>query len=110
LTIAVLIGLASPAMAQMPGGLLATGSLLAGCRAFVENAPTGDMMQMGACAGAVSAVLDVSQTLRRACPPSDVGVIDAARVVIRFSDVRASRASESFGPMALAALSDRWPC
>jgi hypothetical protein len=28
-----------------------------GCCALVENAPTGDMMQIGACAGAVSAVL-----------------------------------------------------
>jgi len=110
LTLAVLIGAAGPAVAQPTDSIVATGSLLMGCRALVENAPTGDMMQIGACAGAISAALDISRALRRACPPPGSGVIDAARVVIMFVDERPERKLDQFGPLALTALGDRWPC
>ena len=96
--------------AQPADSIVATGSLLMGCRALVENAPTGDMMQMGACAGAVSAAVDISRTLRRACPPAGGAVLDAARVVIMFVDERPERKNDEFGPLALMALGDRWPC
>jgi Ssp1 endopeptidase immunity protein Rap1a len=110
LALAALIGVAGSAAAQSAGGIIATGSVLAGCRALVENAPTGDMMQVGACAGAVSAVLDVSRSLRRVCPPPGGGVLDAARIVIMFVDERPERKADQFGPLALMALGDRWPC
>jgi hypothetical protein len=110
LVFAVLIGVASAATAQPTDSVVATGSLLMGCRALVENAPTGDMMQIGACAGAVSAALDISRSLRRACPPGGGSVIDAARLVIMFVDERPERKNELFGPLALIALGDRWPC
>ena len=110
LTFVVLIALAGPVAAQPTDSIVATGSLLMGCRALVENAPTGDMMQMGACAGAVSAAVDISRTLRRACPPAGGAVIDAARVVIMFVDERPERKNDEFGPLALLALGDRWPC
>jgi hypothetical protein len=110
LTLALLIGVASSSLAQPTDSILATGSLLMGCRALVENAPTGDMMQMGACAGAVGATLDISRAERRACPPSGGGVIEAARVVIMFVDERPGRQADQFGPLALQAFRDRWPC
>jgi hypothetical protein len=80
LALAALIGAAAPAAAQPADGIVATGSILMGCRALVENAPTGDMMQIGACAGAVSAALDISRSQRRVCPPPGRGIIDAARL------------------------------
>ena len=110
LVLAALIGAAGPAAAQPAEGIVATGSILMGCRALVENAPTGDMMQIGACAGAVSAALDISRSLRRVCPPAGRGIIDAARVVIMFVDERPERKNDQFGPLVLTALGDRWPC
>ena len=109
LTLALLAGAASSAVAQPTDSIVATRSLLMGCRALVENAPTGDMMQMGACAGAVSTALDISRVQRRACPPAG-SVIDAARAVIMFFDERPERQADQFGPLALTAFGDRWPC
>jgi hypothetical protein len=48
LMLAALMGTAVPAAAQPAESIIATGSILSGCRALVENAPTGDMMQIGA--------------------------------------------------------------
>ncbi len=110
LGLAASLGVAGPVAAQSTEGIVATGSILMGCRALVENAPTGDMIQIGACAGAVSAALDISRSQRRACPPAGGGIIDAARVVIMFVDERPDRKNDQFGPLALTALGDRWPC
>ena len=110
LTFVVLLATAGPVAAQPADSIVATGSLLMGCRSLVENAPAGDMMQMGACAGAVSAAVDISRALRRACPPAGSAVIDAARVVIMFVDERPERKTDKFGPLALTAFGDRWPC
>jgi hypothetical protein len=107
--LAILVGLATPAAAQ-PADVVATGSLLAGCQSLVENAPSGNMMQMGACAGAVSAALDISRALRQSCPPGEVGVIDVARRIVMFVDERPARQADQFGPLVLTALRDRWPC
>jgi hypothetical protein len=110
LCLLALVCVATPAFAQSTDDIVATPSLLIGCRALVENAPTGDMMQIGACAGAVSAALDISRSQRKVCPPAGGGVIDAARVVIMFVDERPERKYDQFGPLALIALGDRWPC
>jgi hypothetical protein len=110
LTFAMLIVAADPAAAQPADSIVATGSLLMGCRALVENAPSGNTMQIGACAGAVSSALDIGRTLKRTCPPGGGGVIDAAHVVIEFVDERPERKNDQFGPLALTALGDRWPC
>lgn len=110
LFLAALACVAVPAAAQPTESVVATDSLLMGCRTLIENAPTGNMMQMGACAGAVSAALDISRALKRSCPPNTVGVIDAARRIVMFVDERPERKAEQFGPLLLTALSDRWPC
>ncbi len=110
LTFAVLIGAAGPAAAQGTDSVVATRSLLMGCRVLVQDAPNGDLMQIGACAGAVSAALDISRSLKRACPPAGSGVVDAARVVIMFVDERPERTADQFGPLALTALGYKWPC
>ena len=104
LTFAVLVGAITSAVAQPSDSIVATGSLLMGCRAFVENDPNGDQMQMGACAGATRAALDISRSLRRACPPESVGVIDVSRVVIGFVDERPERKSEDVGRLISTAL------
>jgi hypothetical protein len=109
-TFVILAAAAVPAYAQPRDSVVATPSVLMGCRALVENAPTGDTMQIGACAGAVSAVLDIGRALKRACPPAGAGPLDAARVVIMFVDERPQRKSDQFGPLALTALGDKWPC
>jgi hypothetical protein len=79
MTLAVFVGTAGSTAAQPADSVVATGSLLMGCRALVENDPNGDMMQIGACAGAVRATLDISHEVGRACPPADGGVLEAAR-------------------------------
>ena len=110
LMLALLCGAIGSAKAQPADSVLATGSVVVGCRALVENVPGGDMMRMGACAGAVRAALDIGRSLRRVCPSDNVGTVDAARVVIAFVDEHPERTSEHFGPLALAALGYRWPC
>lgn len=111
LTLATLIGLMAPTIAHaQTDDILATGPLLVGCRAFVENDPNGNSMQMGACAGAVSTALQIARAQGKACPPPGSLIIHAARVVVEFSDERAERRSQPFGPMAVSALSDRWHC
>jgi Rap1a immunity proteins len=110
MTLAVLVGAMGSAAAQPADSIVATGPLLTGCRALVENDPNGDQMQMGACAGAVRATADISRALRRACPPMSDVVIEAARTVIMFVDERPERKSEEFGPLALTAIGYRWPC
>ena len=102
-------GTVGSAAAQPADSIVATGPLLLGCRALVENDPNGDMMQMGACAGAVRAALDIGREVRRACGPGDGGVLEAARVVIMFVDEKPERKSEHFGPLAVTALGYRWP-
>jgi hypothetical protein len=107
--IAILVGTVGASAAQA-ADIVATAPLLMGCRAFVENDPNGDPMQMGACAGAVRATIDISRTLRRACPPVNDVVVEAARVVIMFVDERPERKREEFGPLALTAIGYKWPC
>lgn len=106
----ILAGAVGSAVAQPADSMVATGDLLMGCRALVENDPNGDQMQMGACAGAVRAAADISRSLRRACPPVNNVVLEAARVVIMFVDEKPERKMEEFGPLALTAIGYKWPC
>jgi hypothetical protein len=106
--IAILVGTVGSSAAQ-PADIVATGPLFVGCRALVKNDPNGDPMQMGACAGAVRATVDISRTLPRACPPAN-DVVEVARVVIMFVGERPERKSQEFGPFALTAIGYKWPC
>ena len=72
ITLAVFAGTVGSAAAQTGDSVVATGSVLMGCRALVENDLNGDPMQMGACAGAVRAALDISNDVGRACPAVQV--------------------------------------
>ncbi len=110
MALAVVAGLSMPAMAWAQADIVTTGSLLQGCRALAENDPNGNAMQIGACAGAVAATMDIARSQRRACPPAGSGVAEAARIVVNFANENAARRAEPFGPMALTALADRWRC
>ena len=110
ITLVVLVCAMGSATAQLSDSIVATGPLLMGCRALVENDPNGDQMQMGACAGAIRAAVDISRSQRRACPPMNGVVIEAARVVIMFVDERPERKTEEFGPLTLTAIGYKWPC
>jgi hypothetical protein len=110
ISLVVFAGTMGSAAAQPADSVVTTVSLLMGCRALVENDPTGDMMQIGACAGAVRATLDISRAVGKVCPPADGGVLESARVVIMFVDEKPERRSEHFGPLAMTALGYRWPC
>lgn len=105
---ACLLALAAPAAAQE--GILTTPSLLQGCEALIENAPTASEMQMGACAGSVAAALAIGQVQNLVCLPADGNVVGAARIVVNFIYDRAERRAQPFGPVALAALQARWSC
>ena len=107
---ALLIATVGSAAAQPADSVVATESLVMGCRSLVQNDPNGDQMQMGACAGALRAAIDIGHELGRACPPTDGGVLEAARVVVMFVDERPERKSEGFGPLALMAIGYKWPC
>ncbi len=103
-----LLALAAPAAAQE--GLLTPNSLLQGCEALTENAPTASGMQMGACAGSVAAALAIGQAQGTVCMPADGNVIGAARIVADFVYEQAERRGQRFGVVALQALQARWPC
>jgi hypothetical protein len=105
---ACLLALATPAAAQED--ILTTPSLLQGCEALTENAPTASEMQMGACAGSVAAALAIGQAQNLVCMPGDGNVVGAARIVVNFIYERAERRAQPFGPVALSALQARWPC
>lgn len=105
---ACLLALATPAAAQ--GDILTTPSLVQGCEALIENAPTASDMQTGACAGSVAAALAIGLAQNLVCPPGDGSVVAAARIVVNFIYERAERQSQPFGPLALAALQARWSC
>jgi len=100
----------SPAHAQPQAMHVSAGFVLAGCRALVENDPNGNQMQMGACAGAVSATMDLGRSQRHLCPPGEAGLAQAARIVIRFFDAQPCLQSEPFGPVAWRALGYQWGC
>jgi hypothetical protein len=107
---ALMAGLLVASSGHADPGLLATESMLQGCEAFVEDAPTANQMQIGACAGGVSVALEIGRAARRVCPPSDAGTVAAARVVTEFIQDHGDRRSRPFGTLALEALSTRWPC
>ena len=100
----------SDATAQPQQERVTSAFVLAGCRTLVENDPNGNMMQMGACAGAVSTAFDLGKSQRHICPPGDVGLVHAMRAVISFFDEQPSLQSEPFGPVAWRALGARWGC
>jgi hypothetical protein len=106
----VFASLAIPSAGRAEPGLLTTDSLLQGCEAFVEDAPTANQMQIGACAGGVNTALEIGRAARRVCPPADIGAVAAARVVTDFMQDHAERRSRPFGTLALEALGQRWPC
>jgi hypothetical protein len=105
-----LLGLAPPSESRAQPGLLATESLLQGCEAFIEDAPTANQMQIGACAGGVNTALEIGRAARRVCPPADAGALVAARVVTEFIQEHSERRSRPFGTLALEAMAQRWPC
>ncbi len=104
------IGLSAGAFAQPQREHVSPDFVLAGCRALVENDPNGDMMQMGACAGAVSAIVELARAQHRACPPPDAGLVHAARLVISYFDEQPALQSQPFGPNAWRAMEIRWEC
>ena len=109
-TAAMLVAAGAPSTTRAQTGLLSTEAQLQGCEAFVEDAPTANQMQIGACAGGVAAALDIGQGAGRVCLPADTGLVAAARVVTDFIQESAQRRSRRFGELALEALALRWPC
>lgn len=109
LVFACVVGFATSAAAQSGQSIVTTESLLVGCQALIENAPTANPMQTGACAGAVKSAADIGRATQRACVPVD-DVLDAARVVVVFARESARHRAEPFGLLALQALERRWPC
>ena len=91
-------------------GLLTTEAQLQGCEAFVEDAPTANQMQIGACAGGVAAALDIGSGAGRICRPADASLVAAARVVTEFIQQSSERRRRLFGDLALEAMAYRWPC
>jgi len=109
--LAAAVGIAAPpAFAQPQAMDVSSQFVLSGCRALVENDPNGNAMQMGACAGAVSSVVDLGASQRHLCPPGDAGLAHAARLVIAFFDEQPGLQSQPFGPVALRALGYHWGC
>ena len=77
----MLLAAGAPRAAHAQQGLLSTEAQLQGCEAFVEDAPTANQMQIGACAGGVAAALDIGLGAGRVCRPADVNLVAAARAV-----------------------------
>ncbi len=109
--LAGVVGLGVPTVSPAQADIVSTTSLLQGCRSLIENDPNGNPMQMGACAGAVAATVEIARSQGRACAPAGgAGVVPAARVIVNYANESASHRAGAFGPMALAALSYHWRC
>jgi len=105
--LALMICCATTARAQGVD-IVTTGSLLAGCQYLIEDSTNGDLMKMGACAGAVAAAMEIGRSQGRACPPAGTSIVQAAQVVKNFA--QEGHRSQPFGPVAMTAMADRWPC
>ncbi|HEX2552546.1 MAG TPA: Rap1a/Tai family immunity protein [Microvirga sp.] len=115
--------LASAAAAQSDRAKAAAGAapaegsaaaLLPACRLYVAQAARGDRLRLerGVCIGTVETVLLLHRPLRAAyrfCPPRQVTLLDAMRIVVAFAD-RDREAERSLHEVAIEAFQDKWPC
>ena len=112
---AALIALSTQTVSNQAAGqpqqeIVTPAFVLPGCRTLVENDPNGNMMQMGACAGAVSAVFNLGKDQRHICPPAEADMIEAARVIMGHFNRDPALQSGHFGTVAWRALGERWGC
>ncbi len=107
------------AFGMLPGQPLAQGApdsvewVLPGCHAIVTDQLAVSPLKAGICGGSIKQLLYLAHALPRRyriCPPSDVTLEQAARVVVQYVPPRSPRLSEPFYLLAMEALSSSWPC
>jgi Rap1a immunity proteins len=79
-----------------------------GCRFFLTDTGRGTLKQIneqGFCRGAVEALLATNY-----CPPENVTIGQAVRVVVQYIDNRPARLNEPFAILVSEALKQAWPC
>lgn len=75
----------------------------------------GQLRRAAPCFGAVNAILNVQQFLKRdfaMCPPANTTVTaaQALPVIVAYLRARQSQLAENFHGLAVNALADKWPC
>jgi hypothetical protein len=87
-------------------------AMLPGSKLLVAGAMGKDLSEaydVGFCAGTVSAIVSLTRGYDM-CPSSSVTQGQILQVVIRYVEARPQRVHEEFGPLAIEALRDGWPC
>jgi Rap1a immunity proteins len=64
---------------------------------------------VGFCAGTITAILGL-RTSFVICVPSNVAKGQVLQAILRYVEARPQRVQEEFGPLAIEALRDAWPC
>jgi len=86
------------------------------CRIVASGATpqTDHMFQAGVCIGRIDALSDVAVRLEdkryRSCRPTDVTIVQIAKVVVTYLDQNPARLHEPFNSLALEAFAHAWPC
>jgi Rap1a immunity proteins len=108
--VAILLALTMPANAEE--NLASANSYLPGCRYFVVDNWAGgvrEAYQRGQCSGFIAGLIyEAAGT--SLCMPSGVTYEQGVRIVIAYIEARPQRMHESFGLLALEALTAAWPC
>lgn len=108
----ILRGIVVLAALTLSGGFAAgsepANTVMAGCRAVVENKNTdANIIYMrGYCLGLISGL----SAGRENCAPAEVTNGQLARVVVQYIDARPARMHEEFRKLALEAMKAAWPC
>lgn len=87
-------------------------AVLPGCKFLVAGAMGKNLSEaydVGFCAGMVSAIVSLT-TGPVMCVPSKVTQGQILQVILRYVEARPQRIHEEFGPLAIEALRDAWPC
>lgn len=83
-------------------------AILPGCRAYLAGSQD-HLAGQGICLGRI-AVLFYNADRAEACPPADLAVSQAIRVVVAWLDRHRDRWQEGFGRLGAEAFAERWPC
>src|SRR5689334_12168091 len=108
--VAILLALTMPASAQETSVQRSANEMLSGCKGFLDDNMTGvSMFNRGRCVGFVAGLV-YRVGGEDFCLPKGVTTGQAVAVVVKYIEARPERMHESFGALALEALTAAWPC
>jgi hypothetical protein len=83
--------------------------ILPGCRAAITE-DKDEFYHQGICLGIIGALFHLGKSHLQICPPDDVTVDQALRIVVAMVGEKSEQSDEHFANLALEALQRTWPC